>query len=296
VSQPGGKHGAALRRDVVSAIGERALRTALATGVLKQIWRGVIVHAADALDPWTKAAAAILATSRYAVLSGSTALELHGLSGALSTDVHVTVNFSKCNKSRPGLVVHQSRFDPAEVVELDGLPVFSLPQTLADVLCGQDRLAAFASLDQALSGLSSTDEQSLRTAIAERLDARVDRRGVTGARVMLRLATGKAESPPESMFLLHVVEAGFPLPEVQHQIFTVDGRLLYVLDLAWPALRIALEYDGFASHEDRKPYDSERDSRMAGRGWITIRATAADLRDPGRVIEELRTAFRKRSG
>jgi hypothetical protein len=113
--------------------------------------------------------------------------------------------------------------------------------------------------------------------------------------MLLALATGKAESPPESMLRLIVVEAGFPVPEPQYEIPTVDGRRLYVLDLAWPALRIALEYDGFAAHEERQERDAERDVRMAGRGWITIRATAADLRDPGRVLAELRDAFNLRS-
>jgi hypothetical protein len=113
--------------------------------------------------------------------------------------------------------------------------------------------------------------------------------------MMVDLATGKADSPPESMFRLMAVEAGFPIPEAQYEIFTIDGRLLYVLDIAWPEARIALEYDGFAAHEERRNADRERDERMAGRGWITLRATVADLRDPSRIINELRDAFARRS-
>jgi hypothetical protein len=114
--------------------------------------------------------------------------------------------------------------------------------------------------------------------------------------MLLDLATGKAESPPESVLRLIVVEAGFPVPEPQYEITTVDGRKLYVLDMAWPSRQIALEYDGFAAHEERREYDLVRDGRMAGRGWITVRAAAADLRDPGRLLTELRDAFERRSG
>jgi hypothetical protein len=292
----GGRHGAALRSEVATALGERALRSALATGVLMQVWRGVVIHAEDALKIRTQAAAAVLAIGEHAVLSGRTALELHGLTAAVSTDIHITVPFSKCPKSRPGLVIHQSRFDPDDVVELDGLRVLSLPQTLADFLCDGDRFAAFACVDEALHGLSPRDDLALRTAIRERLHARADRRGFNTAKTLLHLATGKADSPPESIFRLRVVEAGFPVPQAQHEIFTIDGQVLYILDIAWPEVRIALEYDGYASHEGREDRDAERDSRMAGRGWITIRADAADLRDPSRVIGELRAAFRKRSG
>ncbi|SFQ21951.1 Protein of unknown function [Amycolatopsis arida] len=58
--------------------------------------------------------------------------------------------------------------------------------------------------------------------------------------------------------------------------------------------RIALEYDGYAAHEERAVYDAERDERMAARGWIVVRARADDLRDPSRVLAELRAAFDKR--
>jgi very-short-patch-repair endonuclease len=87
-------------------------------------------------------------------------------------------------------------------------------------------------------------------------------------------------------------QAGFPILQAQHQILTVDGQLLYVLDIAWPTVRIALQYDGYAAHDKRNKRDSERDGRMAGRGRITVRATAADLSDPSRVRDDLRAASR----
>lgn len=256
----------------------------------------MIVHSSGALAPITRAAAAVLVVGEHGVLSGLTALELHGLTAAASTDVHITVAYSKRPRSRPGLVVHQNRFDPADVVELDGLPVFCLPQALADFVCDGDRLTAIACLDQALNGLSPEQAREFRADVLRRLHARLDRRGVSTGLMVLHLADGKADSPPESMLRLVVVEAGFPIPEAQYEILTIDGRRLYVLDLAWPEVRIALEYDGYAAHEGRESQDSERDERMAGRGWITVRATYADLRDPSRLISELRAAFAKRSG
>jgi hypothetical protein len=264
--------------------------------VVTQIWRGVIVHSADALSLRTKAYAAVLHVGESAVLTGPTALELHGITAAPSADIHIAVDCSKRARSKPGLVVRQKRFDSAEVIELDGLPVFSLAETLADSLCDGDRLVSFACLDQALNGLSAKHDRELRSAVARRLDRRVDRRGVVRARMSMQLATGKADSPPESMLRFLVVEAGLPIPAVQYEICTIDGRRLYVLDMAWPEVRIALEYDGYAAHEGRESSDRERDERMAGRGWITIRATAADLPDPARIIKELRAAFARRSG
>ncbi|WP_245192085.1 endonuclease domain-containing protein [Amycolatopsis azurea] len=267
----------------------------LATGVLAQPWRGVVIHAADALKLTTRAQAALLVVGRPVAVSGATSLALHGISAVDESRVHVTVPYSRRIKSKPGLTVHQADFRPSDVVELDGLATFSLDLALADFLCDGDKRTAFAALDEAMHGLAPDHVRVLRENVRDRLADRRDQRGIHRALLLLDLATGKAESPPESILRLIVVEAGFPVPEVQYEITTIEGRKLYVLDLAWPSRRIALEYDGFASHEERHGYDAERDARMAGRGWVTIRASAADLRDPRRVLAELAKAFGMRA-
>ncbi|MEU4520949.1 DUF559 domain-containing protein [Amycolatopsis sp. NPDC024027] len=276
-------------------MGRRAVLEGLATGILAQPWRGVLIHAADSLNLLTLAQAALIHVGRPAALSGATSLALHGISAVADTVVHLSVPPSKRARSKPGLVVHRAEYEPSDVIELEGLPVFSLDLALADYLCDGDERTAFAAVDQAMAGLPPAHCRTLRENVRDRLVDRRNRRGIHRGQMLLALATGKAESPPESILRLLVVEAGFPVPEVQFEITGVDGRRLYVLDIAWPGLRIALEYDGFAAHEERHERDAERDARMAGRGWVTIRATAADLRDPGRVLAELRDAFRLRS-
>ncbi|MFD5094377.1 DUF559 domain-containing protein [Amycolatopsis thailandensis] len=276
-------------------MGRRAVVKGLAAGVLAQPWRGVIVHAADLLKLPTLAQAALLAVGPPAVLSGATSLALHGISAAESPVVHLTVPYSRRVESRSGLVVHRAEFHPSDVLELDELPVFSLDRALADHLCDGDKRTAFAALEEALHNLAPDHRGILHTNVRDRIIDRRDRRGIHRAQMLLALATGEAESPPESILRLIVVEGGLPIPVGQYEIHTVDGRRLYVLDLAWPELRIALEYDGYAAHEGRQGYDAERDARMAARGWITIRATAADLRDPGRLLAELRGAFERRT-
>lgn len=276
-------------------MGRRAVLEGLATGVLAQPWRGVLIHAADSLNLPTLAQAALIHVGQPAALSGATSLALHGISAAVGPVIHLSVPPAKRARSKPGLVVHRAEYQPSDVVELDGLPAFSLDLALADYLCDGDERTAFAAVDQAMAGLPPDHSRTLRKNVRDRLVDRRDRRGIHRGQMLLALATGKAESPPESILKLIVVEAGFPVPEVQFEITAVDGRRLYVLDIAWPELRIALEYDGFAAHEERQESDAQRDARMAGRGWTTIRATAADLRDPSRLLSELRDAFTLRS-
>ncbi|MER7863661.1 DUF559 domain-containing protein [Amycolatopsis japonica] len=276
-------------------MGRRAVLEGLARGALAQPWRGVVVHAADLLKLPTLAQAALLAIGPPAVLSGVTSLALHGISAAEGTTVHLTVPYSRRVGSRPGLVVHRAEFHPSDIVELDELPLFSLDRALADHLCDGDERTAFAALEEAMHNLAPDHRAVLHTNVRDRLLDRRDRRGIHRAQMLLALATGEAESPSESILRLIVVEAGLPVPVAQYEIDTIDGRKLYVLDLAWPELRIALEYDGYAAHEGRQDYDAERDARMAARGWITVRATAADLRDPRRLLVELRGAFERRT-
>lgn len=267
----------------------------LATGVLAQPWRGVVIHAADALNLATRAQAALIAVGPPAVLSGATSLALHGISVADEPTVHLTVPYARRVESRPGLAVHRAEFTEFDMIEIEGLPAFSLDLALADFLCDGDKRTAFAALDEAMRGLAADHCLKLRENVRDRILDRRSKRGIHRAQMLLTLATGKAESPPESILRLIVVEAGLPIPEAQYEITAIDGRKLYVLDMAWPALRIALEYDGFVAHEERREHDAERDERLAGRGWVTIRAAAADLRDPSRVLSELRSHFERRA-
>ncbi len=277
-------------------LGQRAVRQALASGLLAQPWRGVVVPAADSLKLATRAEAALLLAGQPAVLSGATSLALHGISAAETADIHLTVPYERRVRSKPGLIVHQSDYRQYDVLEIDGLPTFSVDLALADFLCRGDKRTAFASVEEAMRGLPPDHLQKLRDNVRDRIADRSSRKGIHRALSMLALADGRAESPPESMLKLIVVEAGLPVPETQYVINDIDGRLLYVLDMAWPVRRVALEYDGFAAHEERQAADAERDRRMLGRGWITVRAVAAGLRDPSRVLRELREAFRARSG
>lgn len=282
-------------RDLLTAMGRRRLDAALATGVLCQPWRGVVIRADQSLDLRTRASAAILVAGEAAVVSGPTAVALHGYEAAESTDIHLTVPYSRSIRSRPGLVIHQSHVTGDDVVQVAGLPVLAQDLALAEYLCTGDKWHAFASLDQALIGRGKNSVAELKSEVAARLENRHDPRGIGRGLMLVELATGLAESPPESFFRLIVVEAGFPIPTPQHEVQTIDGHRLYVLDMAWESRRIALEYDGYSAHESRAQYDAERDERLAQRGWIVVRARASDLRDPTRVLAELRAAFARRT-
>ena len=104
-------------------------------------------------------------------------------------------------------------------------------------------------------------------------------RGVVRARRALELSDARAESPPESLLRLALVQAGLrPVP--QFVVLDEHGRFVARVDLALPAQRLAFEYDGRAVHEREDVFvrDRRRANDLARVGWTVLRFTAADLR------------------
>jgi hypothetical protein len=291
---PPGLHGAHRRRDLTAALGRRTVETLLRTGVLTALWRVAVVESPRRLDPWTRAAAAVLSAGEDAVVCGPTAAQLHGLTALDDVRSHLVLPYCRGVRGRDGLVVHHAQDLRRDVVHLAGLPVLALDRVVADLLCTLPRRSdALALVDEALR-LAGEEHAALRHRIGERIAHRPDPRGTVAGAALLDLASERAESLPESWVRWRLVEQGFPVPEVNHPLRSVDGEEVRRLDLAWPRLRIALEYDGYVPHLGREVQDAARAEDLRRRGWIVIRMDADDLADLGRVLKELRSAFARR--
>lgn len=284
----------ASRARFADAVGAAAARRLLATGDVVPLWPGIVVARSTLLDPRTRASAALLLGGDGSALVGPTAAAVHGCAAASGLVVHLGVPYARRVRCREGLVVRQGRGLLDDVAVVDGLPVVPLDAAVADLLCTAPRRDAVALADDALGTVQPDDRAAFLGRVARRLDQRVDRRGTVEAAALLRLVTGAAQSPRESWLKLLVVEAGFPPPVEQHPVVDLDGRVRYLLDLAWPGLRIAVEYDGHEAHEHRATEDATRDEDLRRRGWLVIRVRAADLADPELLLGELHRAFRER--
>ena len=292
-----GLHGAHRRADLVEQLGRRRLEAALRGREVVPLWTGTVVEAARLLDPRTRAAAAQLTAGPRAALCGATAAQLHGCGCVVSPRTHILVPYGRDIRGRGGLAVHHGRGIPEDVEEVDGLRVLVLDRVIADLLCilpWRGRATdAVAVLDQALRQAGDAHE-TFRKTVAARLEHRPDVRGTVRARGLLDLGSERAESPPESWLRLRLIEKGFPLPEVNWVICTPDGREIVRLDLAWPSLRICVEYDGWESHAGREAADAARADALRRHGWIVLRLSADDLHRIEPFMAELRAAFRKR--
>ena len=110
-------------------------------------------------------------------------------------------------------------------------------------------------------------------------------------RAVLDLADGLAESPQETRVRLVLHRSSLPDPVAQ---FVVRAGRVFVarVDFAWAEHRLALEYDGLW-HRDPAQFAADRDrlNRLTAAGWRVLFVTAADLRDPGRLVARVAAAL-----
>jgi hypothetical protein len=289
-----GLHGAYRRKGLAARLGRHQLEAAISDGRLVKIWPGILADADRILDIRTRASAALLLHGDRSVVCGPTAARLHGCTAIESGDIHVLVPYGHCLRSRPGLAVHNGPLPEEDITEIDALPVLSTERTLSDLLCTARPRDALAVADQVLAVIPVDRREMFRARITQRLKDRRDPRGTRRGMQLLGLATGRAESPPESWLLLEVIDLGFPPPEVNWSLYSATGAVLYRLDLAWPDQRIALEYNGYAVHAGREIEDGFRAEDLRRRGWIVIAVTIDDLQDNRRLEQTLRVVFERR--
>lgn len=103
------------------------------------------------------------------------------------------------------------------------------------------------------------------------------------------------ESPKETETRLLLVTGGLPEPVVQHEIHE-NGVLIARSDLAYPDLRIAIEYegDGHRTSRDQWRRDVQRQRELEDLGWIVIRVTQLDLVDTRPLLDRIRRAVASR--
>jgi very-short-patch-repair endonuclease len=124
----------------------------------------------------------------------------------------------------------------------------------------------------------------------------------TGAVLARRAASyvrAGVDSPMESRLRMMIVLAGLAEPTVALRINYPDGRLRYRLDLSYPELKLAVEYDGRQHAEDTTQWegDVERDYWFENNGWMKVKVLAAGVfKRPEHTLMRIRAALLKRGG
>ena len=119
------------------------------------------------------------------------------------------------------------------------------------------------------------------------------RQGIARLRTALPLVCERSCSRPETWLRLVLIDAGLPVPSANFDVFA-DGTWIARVDLAYPELRIALEYEGDHHLTDSQQWhrDIARVERLVEAGWRVIRVTKADVfGNPEPLVARVRRAI-----
>ncbi|MFE5407630.1 endonuclease domain-containing protein [Microbacterium sp. NPDC056569] len=119
--------------------------------------------------------------------------------------------------------------------------------------------------------------------------------GVVAARLALPRVRTDSASRTETWLRLTLIDHGLPEPDCNHEVYA-DGNYLGCVDLAYPDLMIAIEYEG-EHHLDPKQWarDIARYDALRDAGWTVIQVTKAELFDqPAAAVQRVRAAIRRR--
>ncbi|NUR79788.1 MAG: type IV toxin-antitoxin system AbiEi family antitoxin domain-containing protein [Dermatophilaceae bacterium] len=197
--------------------------------------------------------------------------------------VHLALTDPSLNRHRkPDLVVHPHR--PTAPLLAPRPAAGTVHPAVAIASAGlKDPRSFLVPADDALrKGLVSSSE------LAAAVGALGRRHGAAGVRAVSEWCDARHESPGETLMahLLrmagHAVEPQFVVPGTGK--WTRGGRG-YRVDLRLSGTRVLVEFDGRVKYEDRQSLWEEkvREDRIRSLGWVVVRVTMADLRDPAAV-------------
>lgn len=249
--------------------------------------RDIYVPADVELTAVIRAKAAWLRSRGHGVVAGFSASALYG---ARWIDASRPATLVDSNRRRArGIEVWADDVEDDEIDVVGGIRVTTAVRTGVDLARRYPLDTAVAAID-ALAGATRITVDDIIAATQ-----RPGRHGMRRAREAVALVDPGAESPRETWLRLVIVRAGFPRPATQVPVRNEYGVLIGVVDLAWPDLKIAVEYEGAHHRLSRDAFarDIRRFDEMIELGWIVIRVTAADTE--ATVIRRLHVAWQRRA-
>lgn len=280
-----------LRDELLTRLGSRrALDSALAAGAWERVLHGAYAPADVAARLETRALAARRLLPERCWVADRSLLWLRGVDVLPpGHDVlEVVVERGAVVPRRAGVRAREALVPPRDrhVLRPSGLPCLRLARATADLLRllpAGDAVVVADAVQHA--GLATADE------LAAELTGHRGLRGVRRAHEALRRSDGLAESPQETRLRLLLVDAG--LSPVSQFVVRHGGRFLARVDLALPAARVALEYDGRAVHDRSEAFraDRVRQNALVAAGWTVLRVTAEDLRRPATLLAHVRACL-----
>lgn len=260
----------------------------LRSSTWRRLYPDIYVHRDVPLTHLSRVRAATLLLPA-AVVTGRSAAEVWGVDLAtVEGDVEVTVPPGTHQRRVPGLVVRRAAVPEHHRWRRLDLPVTTAGATAVRVAGLLPPVEGVVAVDRMIA-TGATDLAEVRA-----LAAAATGRGCARARLACARADGLAESPQETRVRLVLHASTLPRPVAQYRI-SVHGSFVARVDFAWPAAKVALEYDGLWHAEPGQfARDRRRLNRLREAGWVVVFVTAEDLRRPLDLVARVARALSAR--
>jgi very-short-patch-repair endonuclease len=260
-------------------LGPGAIKRRVAAQRLQPLWRGVYSFGHRELTREGRLIAAVLACGPGARLSHKSAAQQWELLNTAQAHIDLTVATRGGRPKRRGIRLHCTRcLDPADVTELNGIPITTVARTLVDLEAVVPERLVERAFEQA---------QIRRLISFDALVATLDRANGRRTRTLRRLLAAEQRSSTvtrselEERFLALVRAASLPDPEVNARLHG------YEVDFLWREQRRVIEVDGHAFHSTRQAStrDRRKDDDLEAAGYRVTRFTADQiLHDPADTL------------
>lgn len=204
--------------------------------------------------------------------------------------VHVSVTQASDRRWRPGLKPHVAPVGTPTLVRA-GVRTSSAVRMFVELASMLDLVDLVVAGDSLIRVFGMTAKQ-LREELSKCTDY-----WSSAARAAAAFVRDEVDSPMETRLRMLIVLAGLPEPRVNLTIRDEDGRVIVRFDLSYPAVHLAIEYDGRQHVEVVANWerDEERREFLDSIEWRVLKVRAKGIFvEPERTLERIWSTLRQR--
>ena len=226
------------------------------------------------------------------VISHATAAEVLGLPlpavqrYTILKQLHCTVPPERRRRMGPQVKVHARR--PEATRRWLGLTMSSPVRLLSDLAGVLTPLELVQACDALIGPVTARPRVTLGE-LTRLVEEATSMPGIKKVRRAILAARERVESPKETELRLLLIGKGFAEPGINVPVRAPATGEQFRLDLAYPSLKIAIEYDGDWHRTDRARFrrDRRKDDVLHELGWRVVRVTDSDLGSPDDLLGRL---------
>lgn len=256
-------------------------------GPWQRLLPGVILAGGGPPNPLQRIRAALLYVGPDALVTGFTALRLHGVRGiSVGEGVRLLIPHRRRLKSKSiaFVTIERTRRFPRAVWR-SGIPCAPIARAVIDSARQLDELDAVRAVISAAVQQQRCPVSDLRA----ELDT-CDQHYSHLPRLVLGEVTAGTRSVAEAKIRDTLRSAGIPEPHWNHDVFDASGQWLCRPDAVWPELGVVLEIDSMEWHLSPEAYRATqaRQRRMTSAGLLVIPLAPSDITEnPDDVVAEI---------